>query len=515
MKSNYFLGLDQGTTGSTAVITAFTPGQNPQSIGRATIEFPQYFPQPGWVEHDLDEIWSSVRTACKKAIEMAQANDPNFRANLLAGIGITNQRETLCAFSRQTGAPVAKAIVWQCKRSEAICRLLRDDGLQNSLQEKTGLVLDPYFSGTKIRWLMENNESVAQELKQNKTLLGTIDTYLLFRLTAGQSYMTEASNASRTQLFNLHNREFDSELLNLMKVPSRNVLPEIRPSACLFGKTKGLDFLPDGIPISGILGDQQAALAGQTCFSAGEMKCTYGTGAFLLFNTANKIVRSKSGLLTTVAWGLGDELTFALEGSVFIAGAAVQFLRDQLHFIATSSQIEPLAKQGQGSPQVYFVPALSGLGAPQWDPSSSGSIFGLTRGTSQADIARATLEGVAFSVFDLVRAMVSDTGQQPQALRVDGGAAANNELMQIQANINNFNVDRPANLETTALGATMFAALGVGYFSSLQEIAKARMPESIFYPEAIAQKSREQKILGWERAILATQVFAGTRKLGK
>lgn len=515
MKPTYFLGIDQGTTGSTAVVTAFTPDQGPRTIGRATIEFPQHFPQPGWVEHDLDEVWSSVRASCQQALSQAAAHESGFSATQLASIGITNQRETLCAFSRQTGAPIAKAIVWQCKRSETICRLLRDDGMQTIVQEKTGLVLDPYFSGTKIRWLMENNEAVAAALRQNKALLGTIDTFLLYRLTAGQSYLTEASNASRTMLFDLNRKEFDPELISLMKVPSRNVLPEIRPSASFFGKTKGLDFLPDGIPITGILGDQQAALAGQTCFAAGEMKCTYGTGAFLLFNTENKIVRSKSGLLTTVAWGIGDELTYALEGSVFIAGAAVQFLRDQMRFFKTSPEIEALAKQGKGAPDVYFVPALSGLGAPHWDPKATGAFFGLTRGTSQADIAYATLEGIAFSVFDMVRAMVRDTGTQPHILRVDGGAAANDELMQIQASINNFNVDRPTHLESTALGATMFAALGVGYFKSLQELAKTRKSAAIFKPETGDMKVREQKILGWERAVLATQVFAGTRKLGK
>lgn len=508
MAKDFLLAIDQGTTGSTVLVIDAKNSQDLKIVGRATVDFKQYYPKPGWVEHDLDEIWFSVRKACQEA--MTQAEAYGFAAKNIAAIGITNQRETLCTFERQTGKALAPAIVWQCRRSTELCAEWRKAGLEKSVQEKTGLVLDPYFSGSKIAWLMRENPTVAKSVKEGKAIWGTIDTFLLFRLTSGASFATEPSNASRTLLFDIHRGQYDKDLLEVFGVPSPTNLPEVRDSAQVFGTTKGLDFLPDGIPISGILGDQQAALAGQACFNPGEAKCTYGTGAFLLVNAGANGVASKAGMLTTVAWSLDGIRTYALEGSAFIAGAAVQFLRDQLGIIPSAQVTQAMAKDVIAAPDIYFVPALAGLGAPYWNPKARGAFLGLTRGTSNSQIVRATLEGISFQVTDLVRAMEKDLGKGIDVLRVDGGASANDLLMNMQADFSEITVDRPKNLETTALGAALFAGLGVGLYKSIVDLTTARHSEKTFKPEttAEAKQLRQQKLQGWKRAIRAVEVFS-------
>lgn len=511
LREIYLLGIDQGTTGSTALIIKTQLDQGSEVIGRATVDFTQHFPKEAWVEHDAGEIWDSVASACRQAIAEAQRNDTRFEPKKLGAIGITNQRETIVPFNRQSGTPLARAIVWQCRRTADACATRRKRGLEATIRKKTGLVLDPYFSASKIEWLLANNPAVRTAADAGTLAFGTIDTYLLHRLTSGASYATEPSNASRTMLFNIQTGDWDDELLQEFHVPGRNCLPEIRDSAGIFGHTAGLDFLPDGIPISGILGDQQAALAGQACFAAGEAKCTYGTGAFLLLNTGNEIKQSTAGMLTTVAWSLGGQLTYALEGSAFIAGAAIQFLRDQMKFLNSSAESESFAKKATAAPTVYFVPALSGLGAPWWDANARGAFFGLTRGTTPAQLVRAALESIALQVNDLIEAMAKDHGQPVAALKVDGGAAANNLLMQLQAEYCGTVVDRPKNLETTAFGAAMFAALGVKYYENLDHLASSRIADRAFTPGTMDHVSIQHILAGWQRAIHATQVFAGTK----
>ena len=511
MAQKYIMAIDQGTTGSTVLIVDVTDPLAPTVISRHTVDFTQYFPKPGWVEHDLAEIWESVVNAASKALEKLKASRSDFALNQIQCLGITNQRETLCVFERTTGRPVARAVVWQCKRSIDIVKKLRADGAENMVREKTGLVLDPYFSGSKLSWILANNQDAAAKIKSGQAVVGTIDTYLIARLTGGKSFVTEASNASRTMLFNIETGKWDQDLTALFGA-KESYLPEVKDSAGEFGRTHGLSFLPDGIPISGALGDQQAALAGQTCFKQGEAKCTYGTGAFLLMNIGNKKILSNSGMLTTVAWGLSGKLTYAFEGSAFIAGAAIQFLRDQLNLITTSAETEKLAQDVVGAPEVYFVPALSGLGAPYWDPMAQGAFFGLTRGTSKNQLIRAAIEGIAFEVADLTRAMAKDKGQPLTILKVDGGAAANNLLMQTQADLSAVGVDRPKNLETTAFGAALFAGYGAKIYSSLDQMSNARKTDVLFKPERSAQNSERLVAMnaGWDRAVKAVRTFAGT-----
>lgn len=503
------LAIDQGTTGSTVLVVDVTEPSESVVLGRATVDFTQHYPNTGWVEHDLEEIWCSVVTASKRAIDQAESNRPGFTPRSVIALGITNQRETLCVFERGTGKPLARAIVWQCKRSAAIVDRLKGQGVETTVRRKTGLVLDPYFSGTKMTWLMENDPTLADQLRNGRAVMGTIDTYLIARLTGGQSFVTEASNASRTLCFDINHGAWDDELLEMLKIPGRDVLPEVRDSAGDFGRTKGLGFLPDGIPITGVLGDQQAALAGQACFAKGEAKCTYGTGAFLLANLGDKPLTSLAGMLTTVAWSLKNHRTYAFEGSAFIAGAAVQFLRDQMNMIGRASESEGLAEGDIAAPEVYFVPALAGLGAPYWDPKASGAFFGLTRGTRKGQIIRAALEGIAFQVADLTDAMAHDLGAPLSVLRVDGGAAANNLLMQAQADFAQVTVDRPLNLETTAFGAGLFAGLGVGVYSGLNDLRSVRKTERSFAPKESMQMVKAQRA-GWQRAVRAVQVFADT-----
>ena len=512
MTHQYLLAIDQGTTGSTVLVLDISQATAPQLIGKHTVDFKQYYPKTGWVEHDPDEILGSVRQACRAALEQARTARPEFSPAALVGIGITNQRETLCTFDRKTGRPLAKAIVWQDKRSSAVCTRLKEDGCEDAFRAATGLVLDPYFSGTKMTWLLENNSTVATAIREGRAVWGTIDTWLLHALTGGGVFATEASNASRTLAYNIHTGRFDENLLEMLGLPSADCLPEVMDSAGIFGKTRGLDFLPDGIPIAGILGDQQAALAGQACFEEGEAKCTYGTGAFMLLNTGADARVSDAGMLTTVAWSLNGRRTMALEGSSFIAGAAIQFLRDQLGLIDQASRSAELAAPHRSAPELYFVPALAGLGAPYWDPAATGAFFGLTRGTEKGQLIRAALEGMAFSVGDLFESMARDYPGLQKSLRVDGGAAANDLLMQMQADISGIRVDRPVNLETTAFGAAMFAGLGTGLYSDLDDLKNARAMDRCFEPD-LSQDGRNRisgMREGWVRAVRAVQVFAGT-----
>ncbi|PIW00205.1 MAG: glycerol kinase [Deltaproteobacteria bacterium CG_4_9_14_3_um_filter_63_12] len=455
----YLLAIDQGTTGTTAIV--LDEELNTQaSVNR---EFAQLYPQPGWVEHDPNAIWTSVVEAMAGALRVSEINP-----NDIAGIGITNQRETTFVWDRESGEPIHNAIVWQCRRTTERCDALRAAGHEAFIKEKTGLVLDPYFSGTKLGWILDHT-STRSEAVAGKLAFGTCDTYLLWRLTAGAVHATDVSNASRTMLMDLQTLSWDPELLALLNIP-RALLPEIRGNAEVYGHTKGVPGLPDGIPIAGMAGDQQAALFGQVCFRPGEAKCTFGTGSFLLMNTGSQVVRSENGLLTTVGWRLGDQTTYVLEGSTFIAGAVVQWLRDGLEFFSSAHEIEALAEGVPDSGGVVLVPSLTGLGAPHWNPSARGVIWGLTRGTTRGHIARAALEGIAHQNTDLLEAMATDLGKELASLKVDGGAAANDLLMQIQADLLGCSLVRPAMLQTTALGAALLAGLGVGLFADTDAV---------------------------------------------
>ncbi len=508
MSKDLILSIDQGTTGSTALLLDISnPGQ-PKVASKATVDYPQHYPSPGWVEHDLNEIWVSV---CKSIEQAVGKMGGKSTLDRIAAVGISNQRETICVFDRKTSEPTCKAIVWQCRRSSEICSELKSAGLETMIRDKTGLVLDPYFSASKISWLLKNNSMAQRAIMSGTAILGTIDCWLLHKLSGGTVHATESSNASRTMLFDIKKNAWDEDLLKLFGGIPVSTLPEIRPSAGIFGKTKNTSILPDGIPIAGILGDQQAALAGQTCFAAGEAKCTFGTGAFLLLNTGKTPVTAGKGILSTVAWNLSGELSYALEGSSFIAGAAVQFVRDQLGFLATSKESEELAPKGRAAPNLYFVPALAGLSAPWWNPHARGAFLGMHRGTTKQDLVRATLEGVALQVTDLANAMQDLLGSKLKILRADGGAAANDFLMQMQSDLINVPVDRPRDIESTAIGAGLFAGLGVGLYRGLSELSAARTCEKIFEPTKSPEVQDQIRAikLGWLRAIKAVQVFAG------
>jgi len=470
--TRHLLAIDQGTTGSTVLLLA-TDGR---VLGRATKDFPQHFPKPGWVEHEAGEIWASVLEALRGAYAAAGESPSD-----CAGIGITNQRETTLVWDRGTGTPIHRAIVWQDRRTADRCRALEAAGHGALFRERTGLVLDSYFSGTKIEWILDHVDGARARAERGELAFGTIDTFLVWKLSAGAAHVTDTSNASRTLLFDLHERAFSTKLAELLHVPMA-VLPKVASSSEVYATTQGVPGLPDGIPIAGMAGDQQSALFGQTCFEPGDAKCTYGTGAFLLVNTGERIVPSKNGLVTTVAWTLGGKTQYALEGSSFIAGAAVQWLRDGLGIIVSSADVEALAASVPSSDGVVFVPALAGLGAPYWDPDARGLVAGLTRGTTKAHLARATLEGVAFSVADLGRAMEADMGARIARLRVDGGASENGLLMQFQADVLDVPIDRPENVETTALGAAYLAGLAVGAFEGLDAVRRAHRVARTFMP---------------------------------
>ena len=489
----YLLAIDQGTTGSTVLVMS----DDGVVRGRASREFPQYFPSPGLVEHEPEEIWSSVVDSVTEALRAASVE-----ASDCAGIGITNQRETTLLWDRVSGRSVHRAIVWQDRRTSARCAELKAMGLEPMFRARTGLLLDPYFSGTKLEWLLDHVDGARAHAERGEWVFGTVDSFLVHRLSGGALHITDVTNASRTLLYDIQRNVWDDELLAQFRIP-RAMLPEVRSCSEVYGRTRGVPGLPDGIPIAGIAGDQQAALFGQACFEVGEAKCTYGTGAFLLMNTGAQPVRSHNGLVTTIAWRLGKdkETTYALEGSAFVAGSALQWLRDQLGIIKKADEIEALAKRVPSSDGVVFVPALTGLGAPYWDPEARGLITGITRGTSAAHIARATLEGIAFQIADLVQAMVGDAQRPVTRLRVDGGASQNDLLMQFQSDLLDVPVDRPSNVETTALGAAYLAGLATGVFPDRAAVQRAHTLDKTWTP-AMASDERKQHLFRWRQAVL-------------
>jgi glycerol kinase len=488
-RSRHVLAIDQGTTGTHVSIV----DEKVKVVGKSYQEFKQHFPKPGWVEHDLSEIWRTVEACIGKALKVAK-----LKGSDIAAIGITNQRETTGAWTKD-GKPLHRAIVWQDRRTADRCAELKGRGEEAGVREKTGLVLDPYFSGTKMQWLLENAPAVKEARDSGNLLFGTIDTWLVFKLTQAAAHVTDVSNASRTLLMDLRRLQWDDAMTSLLGVP-QTVLPRIAPSAEVYGHTKGMKSLPDGIPVSGMAGDQQAALFGQACFASGEAKCTYGTGAFLLMNVGSEPVASKAGLLSTVAWQLDGQTTYALEGSAFIAGAAVQWLRDGLGLIKKAADVEALAKKVKDTGSVVFVPALAGLGAPHWNPNARGLFAGITRDTTAAHLARAVLEGVALQIFELADAMRRDSGREIPAFKVDGGAVANNLLMQYQADVLGTQVVRPKNAETTSLGAAFLGGLGAGVWESTDAIKQAWKADKVFFPK-MAEDERARHLGKWADAV--------------
>ena len=488
--ARYVLAIDQGTTGSTALVL----DRRLTVKAKANFEFRQIFPKPGWVEHDFDDIWTSVQKAVARALQKASIKGTDIEA-----IGITNQRETTLLWERGSGKPIHNAIVWQDRRTADHCNRLKAEGKEPLVKDRTGLVLDAYFSATKARFLLDHVKGAQAKAERGDLCFGTIDSALLFKLTGGAVHATDVTNASRTLLMDLERRRWDDEMLGLFGVP-RAVLPEIRPSAGVFGTTKGVRGLPDGIPIAGIAGDQQSAMVGQACFDEGDAKCTYGTGAFLLMNAGPCKATSKHGLLGTVAWQIGDEVAYALEGSAFIAGAVVQWLRDGLGLFKSSADIEELAKEVKDSGGVTFVPALAGLGAPHWRQEARGLISGIDRGVTKAHLARAALEGVAFEIYDLATAMAQDIGKPMPMFRVDGGASANDLLMQFQADLLQTPIERPRMIETTALGAAFLAGLGTGIWAGTKELRGAWKAGKQFRPR-MKDDIREAHLARWRLAV--------------
>lgn len=484
------LSIDQGTTGTTVMIL----DRHLNVLAKKNNEFPQHYPQPGWVEHDPEEIWQSTLRAIQETLSLSGID-----AQRIAGIGITNQRETTVLWERLSSKAIHKAIVWQDRRTASFCEKLKKKGLENKFKKKTGLVLDPYFSGTKIKWILDNVKGAKARAKAGELAFGTIDTYLVWRLTQGAAHVTDPSNASRTLLMNLQTLQWDPELLKILEVPMA-LLPRIASSSEVYGSTRSVQGLPDGIPVAGIAGDQQAALFGQACFSAGEAKCTYGTGSFILLNTGKKIVHSKNKLLTTVAWKLGKEVSYALEGSAFIAGAAVQWLRDGLKIISKASDVEALAESVKSSEGVCLVPAFVGLGAPYWRSDARGLITGLTRGSTAAHLARATLEGIAFCQYDILQAMSKDLGKKLKTLKVDGGACANNLLMQFQTDILGVPLSRPKMIETTGLGAAFLAGLATGLWESPKVISQHWKEDRLFKAQ-MSKAEVKKKVAAWQLAV--------------
>lgn len=485
----YILALDQGTTSSRAIV--FDHEGGPRSVAQQ--EYPQIFPSPGHVEHDPEAIWSSQLDCARRALSQGGLN-----AAEIAAIGITNQRETTILWERDTGRPVANAIVWQSRITTDLCNRLKADGLEETFRRKTGLVVDPYFSGTKIKYLLDTIPGLRSRAERGEILFGTVDTFLIWRFTGGKVHVTDYSNASRTLLFNIHTLEWDDELLRLLTIP-RAMLPEVKPSSTVYGTTDPA-LLGAAIPIAGDAGDQQAAMFGQVCFTPGSAKNTYGTGCFMLLNTGNAPVPSKNGLLTTIGWGVGGDVVYCLEGSVFIAGGVVQWLRDGLGMIQSSSEIESLALAVPDSGGVYFVPAFVGLGAPYWDPDARGTIIGITRGTTRRHLARAAIESMAYQTRDVLDAMQLDSGLKLDHLKVDGGASANDLLMQFQSDLLDVRVRRPVVAETTALGAAYLAGLAVGFWHDQSDIARNWALNREFTP-AMPQEQRERLYAGWKKAV--------------
>jgi glycerol kinase len=496
MSSHYILALDQGTTSSRSML--FDKQGNIISVAQK--EFKQFFPQPGWVEHDANEIWSTQFGTMAEAVAKAHIN-----MKQVAGIGITNQRETTVVWDRKTSQPIYNAIVWQDRRTAAYCDELKAANHAGTIQQKTGLIIDAYFSATKLKWIVDNVPGARAKAENGELAFGTIDTWLTWKLTNGEVHITDVSNASRTMLFNIHSLQWDEELLKLFNIPAA-VLPEVKPSSKIYGVTGNI--IPDSrIPIAGIAGDQQAALFGQLCTQPGMVKNTYGTGCFMLMNTGEKAITSKNNLLTTIAWQIDGKTEYALEGSVFIAGAVVQWLRDELKIIRTSGEVEKLAAQVQDTDGVYLVPAFAGLGAPHWNQYARGTIFGLTRGSSNAHIARAALDSIAYQTYDVLKAMEADSGINIAELRVDGGATVNNQLMQFQSDILNTKVVRPKITETTALGAAYLAGLAVGYWKNVNDIQEQWQVDKQFSP-VMDDGKRNELVKGWQRAVKASIAWA-------
>lgn len=490
----YIMALDLGTTSCRCIIF----DKNGRICSAAQKEFTQYFPQPGWVEHDAEEIWATQTGLMYEAMSKI-----DITINEIAGIGITNQRETTVLWDKETGRPVHKAIVWQCRRTAGYCDELKKLGMAEFFRSKTGLVLDAYFSATKLRWLLDNAIGARERAEKGELLFGTVDSWIIWKLTGGKVHVTDYSNASRTMLFNIHTLKWDEEILRVLKIPQQ-ILPEVKPSSHVYGYTDSKLFGRE-VPIAGAGGDQQCALFGQTCFERGEVKNTYGTGGFMLMNTGTSPVNSHNGLVTTIAWGVDDKVEYALEGSIFVAGAAVQWLRDELGLIRDAAESEVLAKSAPDANGCYVVPAFVGLGAPYWDQYARGAIVGLTRGVNRNHIVRATLESIAYQVNDVLMAMQEDSGMPITSLRVDGGACDNDFLMQFQADILNTSVVRPYCIETTAMGAAYLAGLAVGYWRSKEEILANHVIAAEFKPQ-MGQAKRESLLQGWHNAVKAASV---------
>jgi len=494
--SKYLLSIDQGTTSSRAIVF----DEKGNNVGQGQVEFKQYYPADGWVEHDPEEIWQTTVDTCREALKQA-----GLAAGDIAGIGITNQRETTVIWDRETGKPIYNAIVWQDRRTSDFCTELKERDLESTVQDKTGLLIDPYFSGTKINWILNNVEGAREKANANKLAFGTIDTFLLWRLTGGKSHKTDASNASRTLLFNIHSQQWDEELLSALDVPI-SLLPSVEDSSADFGEAIS-ELFGAPIPIAGIAGDQQAALFGQACFLPGMAKSTYGTGCFLMMNTGDHAIKSENRLLTTIAYRLNGKTTYATEGSIFIAGAAIQWLRDEMKLIKSASETETIAERVGDDPGVYLVPAFTGLGAPHWNPEARGAIIGITRDTGVDEIVTAGLQSVCYQTVDLVEAMVSDHGDDQSSgaavstvLRVDGGMVGNNWVIQFLSNIMDAQVDRPVVTETTALGVAYLAGLQVGVYESLEEISKLWQCERRFEP-SMDDGKRQKLIAGWKKSV--------------
>ena len=487
--SKYIMALDAGTTSNRCILF----DEKGEICSIAQKEFTQYFPKPGWVEHDANEIWSSQLGVAVEA--MAKLG---IGADDIAAIGITNQRETTIVWDKSTGEPVYNAIVWQCRRTSEYCDTLKDKGLTDKFREKTGLIIDAYFSGTKLKWILDNVDGVRERAEKGELLFGTVETWLIWKLTKGKAHVTDYSNASRTLLFNIKDLTWDKEILEELNIPE-SMLPEPKPSSYVYGYSDA-SFFGKEIPISGAAGDQQAALFGQTCFNPGEAKNTYGTGCFMLMNTGETPVYSNNGLVTTIAWGLDGKVNYALEGSIFVAGASIQWLRDELRIIESAADSEYMAKKVKDTNGCYVVPAFTGLGAPYWDQYARGTIVGLSRGVNKYHIIRATLESIGYQVNDVLHAMKADSGIDLAALKVDGGASANDFLMQFQSDIINAPVKRPSCVETTAMGAAYLAGLAVGYWNSKEDVIKNWAIDKVFSP-IMGEDQRERKIKGWNKAV--------------
>ncbi|MGX0035239.1 glycerol kinase [Staphylococcus auricularis] len=492
----YILSIDQGTTSSRAILF----NQDGTIKGVAQREFKQYFPHSGWVEHDANEIWTSVLSVIAEVI-----NEENVYAQQIAGIGITNQRETTVVWDKNTGRPIYHAIVWQSRQTQSIVQELKDKGLEEKFHQKTGLLLDPYFAGTKVKWILDHVDGAREKAENGDLLFGTIDSWLVWKLSGGHAHITDYTNASRTLLYNIHDLEWDKELLDILEVPE-SMLPEVKASSEVYAHTIDYHFFGESVPIAGIAGDQQAALFGQACFNRGDVKNTYGTGGFMLMNTGEEAVTSESGLLTTIAYGIDGKVYYALEGSIFVSGSAIQWLRDGLRMIDSAPATEDYAKRVDSTEGVYFVPAFVGLGTPYWDSDARGSIFGLTRGTSKEHFIRATLESLCYQTRDVLEAMEKDSGIKVNNLRVDGGAVKNNFIMQFQSDLLNVGVERPETNETTALGAAYLAGLAVDFWDNKDDIEDRWQLDKEFLPE-MEEDQREKLYKGWKKAVEATQVF--------